>query len=189
MATNFLNELQQNPRLRGGLWLIIGILLLYAFLRLQTYERQLVSEYNSTITHLARLQEVVSQAEWTNRAEKAQATRVELESRLWMADSKGLAQANFQAWLDLQSQTSKIEEQRLQIEDTVVVPDHEKLWKVTAQLRGNFEPDKLQRILYRIANHNQLIVTERLEIRQNLRQPIFTLVVTAYFAAPQTSAV
>jgi len=185
MASNsIVSELRNNPRLRIGIWLILAILAGYSLIIINDYQKKIEANYNIISNKFNKLQIVTKQTEWPKRAEEAHSFRIMLEDKLWIANSKGLAQADFQAWLLIQAKSSKIENYSLKTEDTTEV-DNGKLWRVVGKLEGNFSSDTLNRLLLSISQHPQMIVIEKLDIRSFGRRSVFTLVVSAYFQAPK----
>ncbi|MEN9460212.1 MAG: hypothetical protein RIS84_232 [Pseudomonadota bacterium] len=182
-----LEELRNNTRLRLGIWLILAIVLGYSLLVMDDYRKQLATEHQTLAERLDKLETLVKQTVWTERATAAHALQVQVESKLWVANSKGLAQANVQAWLDSQLKVLKVAEPRLKVEAAVENSQHRNLWQVSGQIDGIFTPASMEQFLLNIATHPQWILVERLEIRQG--QPSrFTMVVTAYFQAPQQAS-
>ena len=180
----FLKEFQQNLRLRVGSGLIVIILITYVILGLNDYDNRLQQDYQSAVTQLTQLQTMITQKFWLDRATKTQQLLAELEARLWQANTKGLAQATFQKWLNDQVNSTKINNTRLIVDPAIEVEQHAYLWQVTAQLEGQFEAKKLNNLLLAIAQNIQITVTERLDIVLSTSRPNFTLIITAYFQAP-----
>lgn len=181
-----LQELKKNTRLRIGLWLIIAIVAFYSLLLLNDYQLQLHNQYQNKVTHLARLQDVTSQAEWIERVKLAESAKVSLEQKLWVAASKGLAQADFQAWIGGQISAAKIQEPRLQVEEAKDVPQQTHIWLVNAKLEGIFEPEALERLFLNFAEHPQWVVVDSFEVRPSNRKPRFILLMSVYFQATMT---
>jgi hypothetical protein len=181
-----LSEFRKNVRLRIGLWLIMGIIGFYALLLLNDYTIGLQAQYQAKVAHLARLQDVTSQAEWIQRAEYAKSARISLENKLWTAASKGLAQADFQAWLAGQINAAKIETTNMIVEEARDAPKQDNIWLVVAKLEGIFEANALERLLLNFAQHPKWVVIDSFEVRQSNRSPRFTLLISVYFQAIAT---
>jgi chorismate mutase len=64
---------------------------------------------------IARLKAMTSDNSWDQKAQEARALRVMLEGRLWKADTPGLAEASFEAWLRDVMKRRGIEVQQIQI--------------------------------------------------------------------------
>ncbi len=178
----FSSEFRKNHRLRIGMWLIIGILMFYGVQQLNIYFQQLKKAHLSAVEQLNQLYEIAQQAEWTERAVQAKALSEQLKARLWKADTKGLAQATFQQWLNTKVSKLQLKTRSLQVESAINVRNIPNVWRVNAKLYATFTPKNLNLFLLAIANNPQLIVTESLEIRAG-SNPNFTIVLGAYFQA------
>jgi hypothetical protein len=178
--SELIKELRENTRLRLGLWLVSAILLSYPLLLLRDYEHSLALAHGSALEQLARLRDISAQDAWAAQAERARALRVQAEDKLWRADSRGLAQATLQSWLQAQLKTAGIDKPRLNVETTVDAGPG--LWKVSAKCDAPFEPAQLELFLKILADHPQWLVVERLEARKAYTSQ-FSLVLSAYFHA------
>jgi hypothetical protein len=181
-SQSLLKELRNNARLRIGLGVIAVIVASYLFLLLDEYRQKLQTEHQSLVKRLAQLESVTQQTQWTQHASDARALLVQLEDKLWRANSKGLAQANLQAWLDAQVKAATIAETRLTMESTVDSTKYENLWQVTAQINGNFTAQSLDKLLLAFTKNPQWVIVDRLEIYRT-KPAKFLLVVTAFFQA------
>ena len=182
MFSQLLAELRQNIRLRFGLWLIIVILMSYTIIRLNDYNKRLNQEYQEAAIHLNRLQTVANQTYWEDRARQALSSRYHLEGRLWQASTKGLAQANFQKWLNTQLTRAKIDENvQLKVDAAKNVANVANVWQVTAKLDANFEAKKFNLLLETLTKNLQLTKIERLNIRLTRKRLKFSLIIVAFF--------
>lgn len=181
--------------MRWGLWLIFGILWLYAVLLLRDLVSEQTEQYANIAKKVARLQAEVQQQAWQDRVEPAKILRVQMESRLWQASTAGLAQAAFQDWLNqifLQAAVSrptitlsaldeKTPEKTDEVEKTgttAAVPVD--LWKVKAKLEFDFNPPAFLSLMTLIGGHDKKTVIESLIIRKE-PFPRVEAVVAAYF--------
>jgi hypothetical protein len=178
--SQLLIEMRKNTRLRFGLWFIIAILITYVILVLNDYQVELKRDYQNALTRLNQLQALAQQTQWPERALQVQDLRTQLEARLWQANTKGLAQAIFQSWLQEEMFFAQVKQPRLKVENAVEVPKNPNLWRVSAELKGIFVQKRFYSLLLEIAKSPRTIVTERLDIRQS-SPPRFTLVLVAYF--------
>ncbi len=179
---NILKELRSNVRLRLGVGLIVTILVGYSAILLDEYRQKLRTEHQALVKRLAQLEGVTQQTQWTQRASETRALLVELEDKLWRANSKGLAQANLQAWLDSQMKAAAITETRLTMESTVDSTKYANVWQVTAQINGNFTAASLDTLLLAFAKNPQWVIVDRLEVYRT-KPAKFLVVVTAFFQA------
>lgn len=177
----FIDELRKNTRLRMGVWFIVSLLISYTILLLHDEQKKWQQEYNTAATRLTQLQQMAQQTQWNERVTQAKTFVNQLEAQLWKADTSGLAQANFQKWLNGEIQKAKIESTNVQIEPALQMTTTKQLWRVTARVQGDFYAKQLDSLLLAIALNPQLIIIENIEIRGKASKPKFTLVVHAYF--------
>lgn len=181
--------------MRWGLWLIFGILWLYAILLLRDQVSEKTDQYASIAKKVTRLQAEVQQQAWLDRVEPARMLRVQMESRLWQASTSGLAQAAFQDWLNqiflqaavgrptitLSALDEKAPEKTDEVEnngESAAVPVD--LWKVKAKLEFDFNPQAFLSLMTLIGEHEKKTVIESLVIRKE-PFPRVEAVVAAYF--------
>jgi len=176
------DEWRQNSRLRIGGWLILIILMSYAIMRLSDLEDSIKSDYQRKTRHLEELKSLTNQKEWINRADAAKAIIVQMESKLWRANSRGLAQANVQIWVDNFLKEKHITEAQTQVEPAHDITGYEGIWQVSAKIDAAFNPRQLADLLYAVESHQQLVVIEQLDAILN-EMPRFTLVMKFYFQA------
>jgi len=170
-------ELRQNVRLRMGISLVAALLLSYGAVFLNNYRGQWQQNYHDALQQLQQLRTVATQSQWVTRATQVRQLKSKLEARLWRADTKGLAQAMFQSWLQDEVYFAQFENPRLEMQTPLEVPKYPHLWQVTARLNASFVPKKLHQFLSVLLQHPQLVVIETLEVH-------FTkvnLTVSAYF--------
>jgi len=180
---SMLKELQSNTRLRVGLWLIAGIIAIYGILLLDDQRLKLQGEYKTTVARLHQLENIAQQADWTKRADEIKKLRQDLESKLWQANTQGLAEANLQAWFDKQLKELEINVQRLKVESVVESQPTMKLWKVTAHIGAKFVPKQFDGLLLAMAKNPQWLIIERLDVFGANRNPRFVIIASAYFQA------
>jgi len=201
MPDNFLNLLRNNPRLRWGVALIIGIFWLYAILLLRESLQEQTQQHRAAAQSLARLRAQLTQPEWVSRVAPAKTMAVQLEGRLWQAPTSGLAQAAFQDWLN--AAMAKAGVTRPQITVTVIdeavasAPNQSEgsgvttpadLWKIKAKLGFDFSAPALLDFLNRIENHEKQIIVATLNLRKE-PVPHVEMELYGYFqkqAAPTT---
>jgi len=176
------DEWRQNPRLRMGGWLILIIMMAYAIMRLSDLEDAIKNDYQRKARHLDELKALTQQKEWINRADAAKALIVQMEGRLWRANSRGLAQANVQIWVDNLLKEKHITEARTQVEPARDITGYKGIWQVSAKIDAAFNPRQLADLLYTVESHQQLVVVEQLDAILN-EMPRFTLVMKFYFQA------
>jgi len=185
MIANFLQQLRDNPRLRWGVALIIGIFWLYAILSLRESLQQQEQQHRATSQAITRLRAQLAQPEWAARVMPAKIMAVQLEGRLWQAPTSGLAQAAFQDGLN--SIMLKAGVTQPQITVTVIdeavanEPNQNRdsgqngdsgtgtpanLWKIKAKLGFGFSAATLLEFLNRIETHDKQIIVATLIVRK-----------------------
>ena len=198
MAESFptlLADLNDNPRLRVGLWLILGIGWLYGLLLLRD-EVQIASiEYQTVAKKVLRIRALSSQTEWAGRVEPTQSLLLEMESRMWREGTIGLAQATFQDWLNqaaLQSGLARTvinvaarDENTLDKNATITTQSNldSESWKVSAKVGFDFAPRGFYAFMERLEGHDKQIIVETLIVRG---PPLSRaeMVLVAYFRKP-----
>lgn len=202
MIGNFLNELRENPRLRWGVALIIGIFWLYAILLLRESLQEQTQQHRAAMQSISRLRAQLAQPEWTARVAPARDMAMQLEGMLWQAPTSGLAQAAFQDWLN--SAMIKAGVARSQITVTVIdeavanAPNQDAgattpvdLWKIRAKLGFDFNSVTLFDFMNRIENHEKQIIVDTLNVRKELA-PRVEIELYGYFqkqAVPATKPI
>lgn len=192
MPNGMLIQIRSNPRLRWGLWVIFGILWLYAILVLRDALQEKQDKYNTIIQSVSRLNAQLAQPEWPSRAVSAKTMAVQMESRLWQAPTSGLAQALFQDWL----KTTLVQTGTNQSALTIIVLDSATsagtvaaspivsvptdLWKVRTTLSFEFNPENFTALMNKIEFGEKLVSIEALSIRKE-PAPRVDMQLTAYF--------
>jgi hypothetical protein len=172
-------ELQQNPRLRLGVWVILLVLGLYTVLVQHDRNRLAHDDYADQVDRLGKAQGLRAQENWTDLLDAERARQVELTTAFWQADTQGLAQASLQAALTEMIAPLDIRNGRIRSGLAQAVPEVPGVWQIQAQLDGSYRPGAELQLLYAIAAHPGKLVVDRLDLsRQNSRMLVL---VSAYF--------
>ena len=198
-----LAELRANPRLRWGLWVIAAVLWFYGVLALHDAVQTKRDSYLVLIQRVTRLQGTATQGEWSKRLAEAKSLQVNLESRLWRESTIGLAQATFHDWLYQLAQQASLGNVQLQVaaQDDGSGSDGSgrkgtadggariasDLWRVSAKLSFDFNPQSFYPLLARISGHEKKVSVESLVIR-SMPTPKAELLLVAYFLKPPSIA-
>ncbi len=179
------DEWKRNPRLRLGTLAVAGILLLYLFLVVSDYQREQEKQYDQLATNYLKLKKGGLDESWIQNYEDAKALASMVDSRLWRAKSRGLAQAMVQAWAEGLIAKYHFASPALRVEQAYVVVGVDSIWQVAANLQADTPPEDVAGMLREIEGSDKLISIERLLITENgqsVRDPKrFTLSVKAYF--------
>jgi membrane protein implicated in regulation of membrane protease activity len=102
---------------------------------------------------------------WRQRRVESGLLRVQAEGRLWEAESDGLAQANFQAWILEQANHASMGQLEIRTSINSNVNNSLKLRQLSAQVSGRFEAGGLLALLRSIASYDRLLFVNRLEVQ------------------------
>ena len=190
MLNDFLNDLRNNPRLRLWLALILVVIWLYGLLTLREALQSAEQQQSSIARGVTRLRAQLTHPEWVQRVAPAKTLAVQMESRLWQAQTAGLAQAALQDWLNTALAHAKVTRPQITVSvideagsaggdgsapttspaSSVSVdgapatpPD---LWKIKAKLGFDFTAPTLLEFLNRIENHDKQIIVSSLKVQK-----------------------
>lgn len=181
-----LSQWQENPRLRIGLALIIAILATNSLFMLDDYRKTLIQESQHQQTSLIKLRSLEQETGWAEKAESVKNIRLNYESKLWKAVSKGLAQANVQTWFNDKIKILNIN--GLQISGTSVDTDLQApdLWRVKLELKGTlYDLDLLGLLNYIEQNPNLMVVDQLQWVRGQNNLLVISLQTSSYFYASE----
>ena len=137
----------------GGLTLLDGI---------DTKLRRTLAEGQA---QLGAIEHLSDSDTWRQRRTETDLLRVQAEGRLWEAESDGLAQANFQAWILEQANTAGMGQLDIRTSINSNANNPLKLRQLTAQVTGRFEANGLLALLRSIASYDRLLVVNRLDVQ------------------------
>lgn len=166
---------------RAGIGLIligalVGISGLVALHRATATE---IAAYAQMNAQLERIVAIEREHEWPQRTEESAHLRQVLESRLWTAESEGVAQADLQAWISGVGHEIGMPMFDIRVESTKpknLAPD---LRQITATITAQPSEAAVVALLERIAEAPHLTVVSRLHIRQQ-PGPLIELVMVGY---------
>jgi hypothetical protein len=128
---------------------------------------------------LTRIEQLGGVDIWHQRREESEPLRVQAESRLWEAETDGLAQANFQSWIIEQAGAAGIAAIDVHTSINSTANNAMKLRQLAAQVSGRFEPESFFKLLQAIAGHDRLVIVDRLEL-QTLPVPHFEMLLGTF---------
>ncbi len=161
---------------REKIGLVVGttVVLLAAWLGLSTWAGGIQRRYDETRVNLARLKSQVESGAWSERKRQSHVLRTVLESRFWMADTPGLAEAGFERWIRDRLNQSHIDAQQIQVRRVPIVQNTERkdetsplsgLQRMTAKVYMPFDEQALIDLLTAIADNEKAMVVDRLTVR------------------------
>lgn len=184
------NEMVSNERLILMLAAMVVLVWLSALYGLWSVTAGMRAQLVASKTSLARLQAEVTSEAWPKRVEDSRALSAQLSGRLWEADTAGLAEASFEAWLRTHFGKNGAEPQQIQItrssalgRDGQPSPAFVGVQRMTAKVLGPFDPAALTQVLADIVEADKFIVVDRMIIRaganNRLEMDVSTFVRTA----------
>jgi hypothetical protein len=138
-----------------------------------------IAAYAQKSAQLERIVAIEREHEWPQRAEESTKLLQVLESRLWTAESEGVAQADLQAWIGGVGHEIGMPMFDIRVESTKpkdLAPD---LRQITATITGQPSEAAVVALLERIAEAPHLTIVSRLHIRQQ-PGPLIELVLVGY---------
>lgn len=210
MLANFFNQLRDNPRLRWGVLLIIGIFWLYGVLVLRDELQANTQQQRSVVQSISRLRAQLAQTEWAARLTPAKVLAVQLEGKLWQAPTSGLAQAAFQDWLNATLLKASIVNPQISVTvvddalsgpntgsaSTAGTPNSDPgavastpidLWKIKAKLSFELGAIVASDVMARIESNEKQIVVGALTVRKE-PSPRVEMELFAFFQKPATAS-
>lgn len=176
-------ELAANPRLRAGLWLALGIGLLWGLLAQAERLAAAQEEYAAEASRLMEAQALLKREDWAQLLAEERIAGNGLREAFWQAETQGLAQAQLQAALANMASRLHFRNLRVQLGVSQPLPEAPGFWQVQAQLSGLHDPGAELQALHAIATHPKKLVTDRLDLdRRNSRM---LLTVSALFSGIQ----
>lgn len=178
-------ELRGNPRLQLGLATIMLILCGWIFLLLGDLRTGLIKDLQDGHERLLQVKQLAGQKAWGQRARDAEALAKALEAEIPPARSMGLAQADFQGWLQkiVDAQGANL---RIDMQAPVRDEDQPGLVRVSAVISGGLPPRRVLQMIHRIESNTALVTLPALLIRTDGTNQTFSATVQAIYRVPET---
>ena len=175
-------ELAGNARLRWGVWLILGIVLLYCVLVQSDRVAAVHDEYAAEADRLAKAEILLQRQDWPELLEAERKTHRALKAVFWEAKTEGLAQAKLQGALTGAVEGLALRKPRIRSGVSQPVPDLPGIWRVQTRLDATYRQGVELQVLHALATHPKKLIVDRLELRQRGRRNSYlTLILSAYF--------
>ena len=175
-------ELAGNARLRWGVWLTIGIVLLYCVLVQSDRVAAVHGEYAAEADRLARAETLLQRQDWPDLLEAERKTHRALKAVFWEARTEGLAQAKLQGALTGAVEGLKLRKPRIRSGVSQPAADLPGIWRMQTRLDAAYRPGVEMQVLHALATHPKKLIVDRLDLRQRGRQDSYlTLILSAYF--------
>ncbi|MGB8842579.1 MAG: GspMb/PilO family protein [Aliidongia sp.] len=179
LRTAFERETEKNPRIHLGLLAILAILLLGLWFEIQDSHSHADIQIAADAQQLAMLHRLAGQTEWKGRSDSVQRLRVQLESRLWEAESDGLAQVNFQELLGKLAKSAELPRTDVHVEIVSSTATTQTYRQMSATVTGPFAATAMQKFLASLESDGHMMVVDRLRIEAT-PTPRFEMLVSTY---------
>ncbi|MEA2754932.1 MAG: hypothetical protein QOJ54_1221 [Aliidongia sp.] len=175
----FERETAKNPRIHLGLLAILAILLLGLWFEIEDSHHHAGIQITGDAQQLSVLHRLAGQTEWKARSDSARRLRVQLESRLWEAESDGLAQVNFQELIGKLAKAAELARVDVHVEIVSSSTASQNYRQMSATVTGPFAAIGMQKFLAAIESDGHMIVVDRLRI-ETTPTPHFEMLVSTY---------
>ncbi len=179
------SEYVQNSRLRIGVWLIALIIAVSLVTELRHRRDAARAAFYSEQERYTHLKKVGSKKSWPAQVTALKGVYEELVDKLWVAETRGLAQAKVQVWLDKILADLAIQQVRTEVEKALDVRGYKGVWLVRARISGAIEAYKIPDLLLKIENNATCVGIETLKITARA-QTSFTMTLSIYFRSNET---
>lgn len=191
LRTAFERETEKNPRIHLGLLALLAILLLGLWFAIQDSHSHAEIRIAADAQQLAVLHRLAGQTEWKARSDAVQRLRVQLESRLWEAESDGLAQVNFQELIGKLAKAAELARVDVHVEIVSSAAASQNYRQMSATVTGPFAAAAMQKFLASLESDHHMLVIDRLRI-ETTPTPRFDMLISTYLnpskAAPAGAA-
>lgn len=192
LITPLVEEWRKNQRFRVGALCITGILVFYVFLLMSDANQAHKRNYADLVDKLTKVEPQQEKEIWLQRQAEAKALYDEMEGKFWRANSRGMARALVQAWVDQILKEYKFAGPRARVDAPVDVPNTENLWEVVATIDADAAPENLHELLHALETHPKFVSIEKLFVTEHGMEIMdpkrFTLIFKAYFKAETTES-
>jgi len=175
----FERETRKNPRIHLGVLAILAILLLGLWFEVDDSHGQAQAKIAADAEQLTVMRRLAGQTEWKARRDSVQRARVQLESRLWEAESDGLAQANFQDLITKSGKEADLTRVEVHVEIINPAANSRNYRQMSATVTGPFTADTMQKFLAKLEADGHMLVVDRLRI-ETTSVPRFEMLLSTY---------
>ncbi|MDR3733974.1 MAG: hypothetical protein P4L10_00385 [Acidobacteriaceae bacterium] len=183
---NIISQAKSNPRIGYGIAIAVILSLATGLLYFSDFvdsDRQALVELQH---QKSQLEALARDHDWGNRHQQAEALSVQLQSRLWEAETDGLARASFLDWLRGLATSNGVDKIDVHVEIDSNSTNALKSRKMSGTLAGSFTPQSLEALLDQLLRSDRMIIIERLRI-QLMPLPRIEMMVSTYLR-PGTKA-
>ena len=172
-------ELADKPRLRAGVWLIAGIVLVYCLLAQADRLADAYREYTRQTDGLARVESALIRNDWPQLLEAEKQNQQQLQAALWRADTPGQAQAQLQQTIRTMIDGLDLRKPRIRPGITQPVPELPGVVRVQVELVCRYHNAAALELLNAVAISPTRLVVDRLVLRRE--SGYMEMLLSAYF--------
>ena len=172
-------ELADKPRLRAGVWLIAGIVLVYCLLAQADRLADAYREYTRQTDGLARVESALIRNDWPQLLEAEKQNQQQLQAALWRADTPGQAQAQLQQAIRTMIDGLDLRKPRIRPGITQPVPELPGVVRVQVELVCRYHNAAALELLNAVAISPTRLVVDRLVLRRE--SGYMEMLLSAYF--------
>lgn len=173
-------QLSENLHLRLGVGLVLFILISQPLWWLTDYRAALTSELTAALENEAKITRTASENLWSARAEQSKELERQLNTKIALAKSPGIAQATMQNWLSDLASNEKLSRTRIDVDAPTEMANTPGIYRVAAKVDALFDEQKTINVLAQIEQHPSYLIVERAELGQ-ARQTRMSLLIVSYF--------
>lgn len=181
---------RSNPRLRYGVFIIIGILWFYLILVLRDSVVAKRDAWIAAEARIARARVLANSGDWVNRASDVKGVMTEYENLLWKEGSLGVAQAAVQESVNraLAAAGLTARSVRVAVSDAPLSPEMTEIVPIRARVSVDFRPTAVNNwfaaMAKDVSEKKPALVVESLSIR-GAPTPVAEVEIIAYALRPE----
>ncbi|MCY4559724.1 MAG: hypothetical protein OXF79_25850 [Chloroflexi bacterium] len=185
----FAKAIAAKPRLRWGVWLILGLLLGHAMLIQSDRLAAVRHDYHAAAQRLGKAEAVLGQPDVAALLDLERKTHREIRSKFWQAETEGLAQAKLQAALDGTLSPLGLRDLHFRSGSVLPVSEPPGVWRAQLRLDAKFQPGSELRIMHALATYPKKMVVDRIDLsRPSQDGSYLVLMVSSYFVGLKTKS-
>lgn len=181
-------ELDTNPRLRLGVWLIAVLVFTWLSLVWSDWNLALYENNRARLVQLESLSDIESEEAWESRRRDVAQLSRELRQQLWQAGTTGLAQAKLQTGIDRLVVREDWTSVSIRSGTPQAVDGLDGVYEMRVRLGCRLTPQQLMTTLAAIENHEKLLVIERLKLAKQDQLWNVELILSAYVELAEVPA-
>ena len=174
-----IRELATNARLRIGVWVLAGLLLVALLVAQAERLAEAEAAYAAQAQQLAAVEQALARRDWPQLLAAERAANGDFAPHFWQAESEGVAQAMLQAAVSNLVEELDLRRPRIKASLSEPVPNLPGVCRVQVELSTEYAAGGQLRLIRAVATHSPGLIAERMGLgRQNAR---IAMTLSAYF--------